>query len=330
MENLGHINGRFHQEEIGVLDSLNDIKNRLYKISENSSDLEELSRRIEESYLELKDIADSIDNEIEKTEINPHELEILTNQLNKINALLLKHQASDIEELINIREKLDAQQKNSEDLEKNIEDTKIELKKAQEKLENLAKNLSENRQKSASIFKEKTEELLTRLGLEKAKIQVEFTENQEFNKFGKEQIQLLFQANTGFPLKPIQSAISGGERSRVMLSIKKIMAENAELPTLILDEIDSGVSGKTADEIGKVMQDMARDMQLIVITHHAQVAAKGNSHYKVVKQDVDGKTQSNIITLNEEQRLQEIAQILSGSTITEAALQQAKELMKTS
>ncbi|MBF1098168.1 MAG: DNA repair protein RecN, partial [Riemerella sp.] len=144
----------------------------------------------------------------------------------------------------------------------------------------------------------------------------------------KEHIQLLFQANSGFPLKPIQSAISGGERSRVMLSIKKIIAENAELPTLILDEIDSGVSGKTADEIGKVMQDMAKNMQLIVITHHAQVAAKGNSHYKVVKQDVDGKTQSNIIPLGEKERLHEIAQILSGSTITDAALQQAEELMK--
>ena len=113
-----------------------------------------------------------------------------------------------------------------------------------------------------------------------------------------------------------------------MLSIKKIIAENAELPTLILDEIDSGVSGKTADEIGKVMQDMAKNMQLIVITHHAQVAAKGNSHYKVVKQDVDGKTQSNIIPLGEKERLHEIAQILSGSTITDAALQQAEELMK--
>ena len=254
--------------------------------------------------------------------------EVFTSQLNKINSLLLKHQVSDIEELIVIREQLSTQQKNSENLEKDIEETKNQLNTIQQDLDNLAKILFENRQKTIPIFKEKTEELLARLGLEKAKIEVEFTENQDFNKFGKEHIQLLFQANSGFPLKPIQSAISGGERSRVMLSIKKIMAENAELPTLILDEIDSGVSGKTADEIGKVMQDMAKNMQLIVITHHAQVAAKGNSHYKVVKQDVDGKTQSNIIPLGEKERLHEIAQILSGSTITDAALQQAEELMK--
>ena len=328
LENLGQISGRFQQEEMGILDSLNDIKNKIQKISENSPHLEQLSQRIEESYLELKDIADSIENEIESTEINPEELAVFTSQLNKINSLLLKHQVSDIEELITIREQLSTQQKNSENLEKDIEDTKNQLNIIQQDLDNLAKILFENRQKTIPIFKEKTEELLARLGLEKAKIEVEFTENQDFNKFGKEHIQFLFQANSGFPLKPIQSAISGGERSRVMLSIKKIMAENAELPTLILDEIDSGVSGKTADEIGKVMQDMAKNMQLIVITHHAQVAAKGNSHYKVVKQDVDGKTQSNIIPLGEKERLHEIAQILSGSTITDAALQQAEELMK--
>ena len=328
LENLGQISGRFQQEEIGILDSLNDIKNKIQKISENSPHLEQLSQRIEESYLELKDIAESIENKIESTEINPEELAVFTSQLNKINSLLLKHQVSDIEELIAIREQLSTQQKNSENLEKDIEETKNQLNTIQQDLDNLAKILFENRQKTIPIFKEKTEELLARLGLEKAKIEVEFTENQDFNKFGKEYIQLLFQANSGFPLKPIQSAISGGERSRVMLSIKKIMAENAELPTLILDEIDSGVSGKTADEIGKVMQDMAKNMQLIVITHHAQVAAKGNSHYKVVKQDVDGKTQSNIIPLGEKERLHEIAQILSGSTITDAALQQAEELMK--
>ena len=328
LENLGQISGRFQQEEMGILDSLNDIKNKIQKISENSPHLEQLSQRIEESYLELKDIADSIENEIESTEINPEELAVFTSQLNKINSLLLKHQVSDIERLIAIREQLSTQQKNSENLEKDIEETKNQLNIIQQDLDNLAKILFENRQKTIPIFKEKTEELLSRLGLEKAKIEVEFTENQDFNKFGKEHIQFLFQANSGFPLKPIQSAISGGERSRVMLSIKKIMAENAELPTLILDEIDSGVSGKTADEIGKVMQDMAKNMQLIVITHHAQVAAKGNSHYKVVKQDVDGKTQSNIIPLGEKERLHEIAQILSGSTITDAALQQAEELMK--
>ena len=168
---------------------------------------------------------------------------------------------------------------------------------------------------------------MQQLGLEKAKIEVELASTKDFGKFGKEKIQLLFQANSGFPLKPIQSAISGGERSRVMLAVKKIMAENAELPTLILDEIDTGVSGRIAEEIGNVMQEMAKNMQLIVITHLAQVAAKGNNNYKVQKHDVSGRTQTQIVPLTQEEKLTEIAQLLSGSKITEAAILQAKELM---
>ena len=327
LENLGYVSGKLQQEEIGVLNNLYNIKNKIQKITENAPHLEILAKRLEETYLELKDISNDIGYELEKIEVNPKILSQLTAQLNKINGLFLKHQASDIPELITIREQLSAQQKNSNDLEKNIEETKIEIENTQKKLEKLAATLSENRKKAIPNFIKKAEKLFGNLGLEKAKIQIELTDNKHFDKFGKEKIQFLFQANTGFPLKPIQSAISGGERSRVMLVIKKIMAENEDLPTLILDEIDSGVSGKTADEIGKVMKDMAKNLQLIVITHHAQVASKGDQHHKVIKQDIDGKTQSNIITLTAEQRLQEIAQILSGSNITEAALQQAKELI---
>lgn len=327
LENLGYVSGKLQQEEIGILNNLYDIKNKIQKITENAPHLRILAKRLEETYLELKDTSNDIEYELEKIEVNPEVLSQLTAQLNKINGLFLKHQVSDIPELIAIREQLSTQQKNSNDLEKNIEETKIEIENTQKKLEKLASTLSENRKKAIPNFITKAEKLFGNLGLEKAKIQIELTDNKHFDKFGKEKIQFLFQANTGFPLKPIQSAISGGERSRVMLVIKKIMAENEDLPTLILDEIDSGVSGKTADEIGKVMQDMAKNLQLIVITHHAQVASKGDQHHKVIKQDIDGKTQSNIITLTAEQRLQEIAQILSGSNITQAALQQAKELI---
>ena len=327
IENLNYISGRFYQEEIGVLDGLNDIKNKIQKIAEYSPHFEELSKRLDEAHLELKDIHNQIENELEKVEIDPESLAAMTSLLNKINTLFLKHQVSDIEGLIEIKNRLSSQQKNSEDLEKNIIDIQNQLSQLTEKLNNLASDISKNRKSAIPIFTEKIEKILKKLGLEKAKIEVELTDNENFNKFGKEHIQLLFQANTGFPLKPIQNAISGGERSRVMLSIKKIIAENTELPTLILDEIDTGVSGKVANEIGNVMQEMAENIQLIVITHLAQVAAKGSNNYKVVKEDVNGKTQSTIIPLNEEQKLQEIAQLLSGDTITDAAIQQAKELI---
>lgn len=327
IENLNYISGRFYQEEIGVLDGLNDIKNKIQKIAENSPHFEELSKRLDEAHLELKDIHNQIENELEKVEIDPENLATMTSLLNKINTLFLKHQVSDIEGLIEIKNQLSSQQKNSQDLEKNIIDLENQLSQLTEKLSGLASDISKNRKSAIPIFTEKTEKILKKLGLEKAKIEVEVTDNENFNKFGKEHIQLLFQANTGFPLKPIQNAISGGERSRVMLSIKKIIAENTELPTLILDEIDTGVSGKVANEIGNVMLEMAENMQLIVITHLAQVAAKGSNNYKVVKEDVNGKTQSTIIPLNEEQKLQEIAQLLSGDTVTDAAIQQAKELI---
>ena len=327
IENLNYISGRFYQEEIGVLDGLNDIKNKIQKIAENSPHFEELSKRLDEAHLELKDIHNQIENELEKVEIDPENLATMTSLLNKINTLFLKHQVSDIEGLIEIKNQLSSQQKNSQDLEKNIIDLENQLSQLTEKLSGLASDISKNRKSAIPIFTEKIEKILKKLGLEKAKIEVEVTDNENFNKFGKEHIQLLFQANTGFPLKPIQNAISGGERSRVMLSIKKIIAENTELPTLILDEIDTGVSGKVANEIGNVMQEMAENMQLIVITHLAQVAAKGSNNYKVIKEDVNGKTQSTIIPLNEEQKLQEIAQLLSGDTITDAAIQQAKELI---
>lgn len=327
IENLNYISGRFYQEEIGVLDGLNDIKNKIQKIAENSPHFEELSKRLDEVHLELKDIHNQIENELEKVEIDPENLAAMTSLLNKINTLFLKHQVSDIEGLMEIKNQLSSQQKNSQDLEKNIIDIENQLSQLTEKLNVLASDISKNRKSAIPIFTEKIEKILKKLGLEKAKIEVELTDNESFNKFGKEHIQLLFQANTGFPLKPIQNAISGGERSRVMLSIKKIIAENTELPTLILDEIDTGVSGKVANEIGNVMQEMAENMQLIVITHLAQVAAKGSNNYKVIKEDVNGKTQSTIIPLNEEQKLQEIAQLLSGDTITDAAIQQAKELI---
>jgi len=327
IENLNYISGRFYQEEIGVLDGLNDIKNKIQKIAENSPHFEELSKRLDEAHLELKDIHNQIENELEKVEIDPESLAAMTSLLNKINTLFLKHQVSDIEGLMKIKNQLSSQQKNSQDLEKNIIDIENQLGQLTEKLNVLASDISKNRKSAIPIFTEKIEKILKKLGLEKAKIEVELTDNENFNKFGKEHIQLLFQANTGFPLKPIQNAISGGERSRVMLSIKKIIAENTELPTLILDEIDTGVSGKVANEIGNVMQEMAENMQLIVITHLAQVAAKGSNNYKVIKEDVHGKTQSTIIPLNEEQKLQEIAQLLSGDTITDAAIQQAKELI---
>ena len=327
-ENLADVFTRLDQDEVGILESWVEIRQKLGKVATLSHQFTALNDRLESVFLEFKDIVFSLQNLSEDMESNPVLLQNLSNQINKIHTLFAKHHVESVEELIQIARDLDNNQQSFLDLEKQISSETESLIKTEKILAQKAKILAENRKKSIPVFIEKMESLLFQLGLEKANFQVELTPIDGFSKFGDQSIEYFFRANTGFPLKPIQSAISGGERSRVMLAVKKLMAENAYLPTLILDEIDTGVSGKIANEMGNVMQEMAKDMQLIIITHLAQVAAKGNQNYKVVKEEIDGKTRSNIIPLNQKEKLQEIAQLLSGSKVTDAALQQAEELMK--
>ena len=326
-ENLAQVLSRFHQEEVGILSFFNEAKNKISKIAEVSNSFSELNERLETSFVELKDIVSELENEAEKVDINPENLALLTVLNNKLNTLFIKHNVSDVESLIEIRNQLSGEQKGASELEEYIAELEKNIILKEKLLLDISKKLSVNRKQNTPTFISKAEGLLKKLGLEKAKVEIELKDSEDFNSFGKESIQLLFQANSGFPLKPIQTAVSGGERSRVMLAVKKIIAESDELPTLILDEIDTGVSGKVAEEIGNLMREMSQDMQLIVISHLAQVAAKGNDNYKVVKQDINGKTQSNIVALSDEEKLNEIAQLLSGSKITEAALAQAKELI---
>lgn len=328
-ENLSQVFQRVEQEELGMLDSFIYIKNKLAKVTDLSSHFLDLQERMESVFLDFKDVINELENRSESLEIDvkPEVINNLRDKVNKMNALYAKHNVNSVAELIEIREQLSHEQNSFSDIEFEIENIKAEIDNKIAEMTILAQKLSTNRKKSAPKFSEKIEGLLKRLGLEKAKIEIQLSDKEDFVLFGKEGIDILFQANTGFPMKPIQTAISGGERSRVMLAVKKIIAENLELPTLILDEIDTGVSGKVADEIGKLMKEMATDMQLIVITHLAQVASKGNNNYKVLKQDVDGRTKSTIIPLSKEEKLLEIAQLLSGEKITEAALEQARELI---
>lgn len=328
-ENLSQVFQRVEQEELGMLDSFIYIKNKLAKVTDLSSHFLDLQERMESVFLDFKDVINELENRSESLEIDvkPEVINNLRDKVNKMNALYAKHNVNSVAELIEIREQLSHEQNSFSDIEFEIENIKAEIENKIAEMTILAQKLSANRKKSAPKFSEKIEGLLKRLGLEKAKIEIQLSDKEGFVLFGKEGIDILFQANTGFPMKPIQTAISGGERSRVMLAVKKIIAENLELPTLILDEIDTGVSGKVADEIGKLMKEMATDMQLIVITHLAQVASKGNNNYKVLKQDVDGRTKSTIIPLSKEEKLLEIAQLLSGEKITEAALEQARELI---
>lgn len=327
-ENLKEIFLKLDAEQIGLLDTINEVKSRLNRIADLSHEFTLLNTRLAENIVEFKDIVFDLQNEAEKIETDPGVLERLNERVNSLNALFLKHQAATVSELIEVRDALAGEQTGMEELQQLIEATQTEIKEKEGNLARLAALLAANRKKAAPVFKAKMEALLKKLGLEKASIEVELTPRPDFGRFGNENIRLLFQANSGFPLKPVETAISGGERSRVMLSIKKLMAENAELPTLILDEIDTGVSGKIAEEMGNVMREMSQNMQLVVITHLAQVAAKGDNHFKVHKEEVSGRTQSSIRPLDDLEKLQEIAQLLSGTKVTQAAMEQARLLMK--
>lgn len=326
-ENLSEILSKLNQEDFGILSGLFEGKNKIAKLSELSSEYQNLSERLETAYLELKDINIEIENKAENLEIDPNLLQALLTTVNRLNALFLKHQVNDIDGLLEIREELSASQNSLETIENQIDEKEKSLKLIEKELQTFSQKLSENRKKFSGNLENQAKEIFSKLGLEKAIMKIDLTDSQSYNLHGKNNIQILFQANSGFPLKPIQSAVSGGERSRVMLAIKKIMAENNDLPTLILDEIDTGVSGRIAEEMGKLMQEMAQDLQLIVITHLAQVAAKGNENYKVVKFDENAVTKTTIVKLSNEEKLNEIAQLISGSKITEAAISQAKELI---
>jgi len=326
-EILSEILSKLNQEDFGILSGLFEVKNKIAKLSEFSSEYQDFSERLETTYLELKDINIEIENKAENLEIDPNLLQALLTTVNRLNALFLKHHVNDINGLLAIREELSLSQNSLETIENQIEEKENQLNIIEIQLSSLSKKLTENRTKFSGNLENQAQAIFAQLGLEKAILKIDLSDSSTYNLHGKNNIQILFQANSGFPLKPIQGAVSGGERSRVMLAIKKIMAENNALPTLILDEIDTGVSGRIAEEMGKLMKEMSKDLQLIVITHLAQVAAKGNQNYKVVKFDENGITKTTIVKLSEDEKLNEIAQLISGSKITEAAISQAKELI---
>lgn len=327
-ENLSLIFNRMDQEEVGVLDALLDIRTKLGRVAELSHQFTELNDRFESLFVEFKDVLFELQNKAEKIESDPRQLEVLQEKINLIHALFVKHNVQTVENLCEIRDRLAGEQVSFSGIAEQLAETENQIGIQEMKLADFSDKISAKRKKGIPVFVKKAESLFAKLGLEKAKIDVELSPSGQYSPFGNESVAILFQANTGFPMRPIQTAVSGGERSRVMLAVKKIMAEIADLPTLILDEIDTGVSGKVAGEIGALMQEMSQHMQLIVITHLAQVAARGDNNYKVVKEDAGGRTRSDIIPLDSGQKLREIAQLLSGATVTEAALKQAEELMK--
>ena len=313
--------------EMGIISQLNEASNKLNKISDYNSQYNSIYERLISSKIELQDISGEMSHLIESTEINPERLQEITDRYDLIHKLLRKHNVITIEELIIKRDELESQTSGFDNLSDLIIHLTKELNAISEKLDKQALKIRKNRFSSIEIIRKNILNTLSQLGMENSQLTIQLNETLDFTATGKDEVLFLFSANKGMEPRIFEKSVSGGERSRLMLAIKKLLATHQHLPTLILDEIDTGISGKVANETGKVMQSMADNMQLLVITHLPQVASKGNYQLKVFKEVVEETTQTNVIELSQQQRLEEIAQMISGSELTEAAINQAKELM---
>ncbi|WP_291069582.1 MULTISPECIES: DNA repair protein RecN [unclassified Empedobacter] len=313
--------------EMGIISQLNEASNKLNKISDYNSQYNLIYERLISSKIELQDISGEMSSLIDSTEINPERLQEITDRYDLIHKLLRKHNVISVEELIAKRDELESQTSGFDNLSDLIIHLNKELNSISEKLEKQSIKIRKNRFSSIEIIRKNILNTLSQLGMENSQLTIQLNETADFTATGKDEVLFLFSANKGMEPRIFEKSVSGGERSRLMLAIKKLLATHQHLPTLILDEIDTGISGKVANETGKVMQTMAENMQLLVITHLPQVASKGNYQLKVYKEVVDETTQTNVIELSQQQRLEEIAQMISGSELTDAAINQAKELM---
>jgi DNA repair protein RecN (Recombination protein N) len=314
--------------EQNLLSSLNEIKLILSSIAKFKTEISDLSSRLSSSYIELKDITNELESIEQDIVYNPKRIEELSLNLDAIYRLQKKHQVKTIEELITIKNELSNKLLDFSSLETEIEKVKIELNATQGSLMLLAKKMTYNRKKAIPKIEKEIASLLTSLAMPNAQIKVEQIEVELLTANGFDKVVFLFSANKGSEFKELNKVASGGELSRLMLSIKSMLAQLTALPTIIFDEIDTGVSGDVADKVGSIMNQMAENMQVITITHLPQIASKGKSHLFVYKEDIENKTFSNIKKLSSAERIQEIAKMLSTGSPTPAAISNAKELLK--
>ncbi len=314
-------------EEIGVQNLLYSLENSLQKISEYAKNYQEITSRVTSLKLEFDDVVAELENANEEVAFNPNEVEELNDRLQLIYNLQKKHSVNSIAELLVIFESLSEKVAQVDDADELIAAKNLEITAVTNKLDEFAVLITASRNKAIPKLQKELEYLLTELGMPNARFSMELIPSDSYFYNGKDVLSFLFSANKGGNFGELKKVASGGELSRIMLSVKKILSENIQLPTIIFDEIDTGVSGEVSNKIAKIMQDMGTGMQVITITHLPQIAAKGVQHYKVYKGEENGVTTSNLKLLSEQERIIEIAEMLSGKEVSESALIHAKELL---
>ena len=326
-ENLNFATGVFENDEAGVLENLRKLRLTLQKLATLSQQFEPFSQRFVEAETELREIASDLAIAGSDIEHNPDDVDRKRQRLDRLNGLMDKHRVQSLSELQEVLEDIQGKIQNADHREIEIEQITKRVEDRAEELHQIAEALHKERVAKAKILERNVSEGVRQLGMPNARFVVQIEKDAKLNAWGRDAIEFMFTANKGVSPQPLAKVASGGEKSRLVLVLKSLLAKERMLPTLIFDEIDTGVSGEIAGKIGRRMSDMASTTQLIAITHLPQVAAFGDSHYKVMKASDEHTTTTQMIKLNQNQRIDEIAQMLSGEKVTSAAKKAAEELL---
>ena len=312
----------------GIVEELRTAVGALRSIGHVLPDATELTQRMDSCYIELKDIAQEISSQLERIDFDPAELDAVNNRLDRLYDLEKKHHVESVEELIALRDNLKTKLSNIEESDEALAAIRQRLTQLRDTCQKQADTLSRQRTKAAKQIEKEMQQRLVPLGMPNVRFQIAVSQ-ESFGRNGQDKIAFLFSANTSTPLQPVAQVASGGEIARVMLALKAMISGAVKLPTIIFDEIDTGVSGKIAEKMAEIMQEMGQhERQVISITHLPQIAALGAAHYRVSKEETPQGTISRMVELSQEERIREIAQMLSGSDVSEAAIQNAKQLLK--
>ena len=314
-------------ESMGIIDGLLRVRALIQGLFKIDSKYSLLNERIQDISIETDDLLNELKIQLDQLEANPHELEILQAQLDQVNTMLQKHKATSVLDLIIVKNNLENELQQTSDIDGKLKSLMIDKNIYEERLEKLAHSISVNRKKAIKVLEIELKELVGKMGMPDATFNILLNPTPEFLSNGKDLILFQFSANKGGKFNLLKKVASGGELSRIMLAIKYILSRYKKLPTLIFDEIDTGVSGKISDSIADIMRTLSSKLQVLTITHLPQVAAKGNHHFKVQKSISNGKTVTSLKKLSNDERIEEIAMMLSGNEITPTAIAHAKQLM---
>ena len=316
-----------HAEETGVVSLLNATLSRMRALSRLYPEVDEWAGRLESDYIDLKDIASTVDRSQENLNMDPERLAWVENRLDTYYSLQQKHRLASAAELLALSDSFAERLTRIENYDEELAALKHEVDEAESQVRNLAEQLTRVRRQSAANISSTLTERVKPLGMPHLQFEIEVSTRPQFDETGGDAIRFLFSANKNQPLQPVSEVASGGEISRLMLSLKALVAHAMALPTIVFDEVDTGVSGEIADKMARIMREMSRCMQVISITHLPQVAAWGQTHYRVYKSDTATATATHLVRLTDSERVEEIARMLSGSSLTAAALDNARELL---